>query len=118
MKIRIAWVAAALLGSWACANSDHNPALNGVSTQAGAPTVCVDRDKDGFGENCQAGADCDDHDPGLHQACLRCAQPNLGCDCARGTSPVQCFGDKTQSPEGVVMCNEGTRFCRDGRWSD
>src|SRR5262245_61367041 len=80
-------------------------------------SACIDRDSDGFGESCDAGADCDDHDPAVHRTCVRCATPNVGCPCAQGSVPAQCFLEPTEDDEGVVMCHEGTRYCREGRWS-
>ncbi len=102
----------------ACAASNGTPsAAAPASGAAAAPQVCVDRDQDGYGEHCSAGADCDDHDPAIHQGCLRCALPNDGCACTPGTQPVSCFLDKTQAGDGTVMCHEGTRYCRKGKWS-
>lgn len=95
------------------------------SGKPGAPSTdttpssgeCVDRDSDGFGEDCTRGADCDDHDPDVHEGCLRCATPAEGCTCAEGTAPTQCFLEPTENDDGEVMCHEGTRYCRAGKWS-
>lgn len=40
-----------------------------------------------------------------------------GCECDPGAAPVACFLDKTVGPDGTPMCHEGSRHCRDGRWS-
>jgi hypothetical protein len=87
------------------------------ATQPSEPATCVDRDKDGFGDGCHAGGDCDDHDRQVHAGCLRCATPNEGCACAAGAQPTACFLDRTFAADGAVMCHEGTRYCRDGKWS-
>src|SRR5689334_4323418 len=117
MKFRQSWMAVALLAG-ACATNPRADSAPGTSPgQKSAPKQCVDRDHDGFGEACSAGADCDDQDPAVHNGCKHCAQPDDGCGCARGTRPVACFLDKTQDKDGTVMCHEGTRYCRDGRWS-
>jgi hypothetical protein len=94
-------------------------AENSARRSAGSPgsTDCIDRDSDGFGEACDAGADCDDRDPKVHEGCLRCATPAEGCECVEGKAPIQCFLDPSEREDGVVMCHEGTRYCRNGTWS-
>jgi len=116
MKIRLGLVLVAsfLLGACVAGKQGRAP---GAGTSTSSAGTCVDRDHDGFGDHCAAGPDCDDRDPELHTGCLRCATPNQGCDCARGTRPTDCFLDTTTSDDGTVMCHEGTRYCRDGRWS-
>jgi hypothetical protein len=114
MKFRLLCLVALALG--ACAGGRSPRAGAPVSTTA-IPQACIDRDRDGFGDHCSGGNDCDDHDPAIHSGCLRCAVPSDGCSCANGTEPVQCFLDKTKATDGTVMCNEGTRYCREGKWS-
>jgi hypothetical protein len=43
--------------------NDNDPALTDNCT------VCTDSDRDGYGENCAAGPDCDDSDASLHTGC-------------------------------------------------
>lgn len=112
-RIWAAGVWAALAVAAACSGGGGEP---GGPISAGEST-CVDRDGDGYGEGCAAGHDCDDDDPETSTQCLRCAQPNTGCPCALGTQPIACYLDKTEADDGTVMCNEGTRYCRDSRWS-
>ena len=114
MKLVLPCVLALVAGACVVTERGQGPGARGGG---GLPQVCVDRDKDGFGDSCAAGPDCDDSDPSIHQGCLRCATPSQGCECTRGTRPTQCFVDKTTDDSGKVMCNEGTRYCRDGKWS-
>ena len=79
--------------------------------------ACEDRDKDGFGEGCTAGGDCNDLDPAVHTGCAQCATPQDGCACEDAAKPVSCFRAPTSSDDGTVMCHEGTRYCRAGKWS-
>jgi hypothetical protein len=82
---------------------------------AGPP--CIDLDHDGFGQNCALGRDCNDHDPSSTNECRACAHPDIGCPCDKGTQPIPCFGPDQSLANGNVMCHEGTRFCRDQKWS-
>lgn len=98
-------------------------AVGGCTSYAGPPGIpdgegaCVDLDHDGFGRGCSAGHDCNDGDPTVFEACPDCDAPDEGCACAPGAAPLTCFLDKTVPAEGVVMCHEGTRYCREGAWS-
>jgi hypothetical protein len=79
---------------------------------------CVDKDNDGFGQGCFRGKDCDDDDPTVTDECYRCVHPETeGCACKRGIDPVVCYLDNTKNEEGRTVCNEGTRFCREGKWT-
>jgi hypothetical protein len=83
----------------------------------------MDADGDGFGKYCPAGLDCNDHDPNVTDECVRCAMPNLGCPCEPGTMPMRCdphYAKKTtmNGQTGTLVCSEGTRYCRDGAYSD
>ena len=83
---------------------------------------CVDEDGDGFGLNCGDGLDCDDEDPEMTDECVRCASPSRGCPCEKGTEPMKCkpppMAATMNGVEGIVVCNEGARYCRDEKWSD
>lgn len=78
---------------------------------------CIDQDQDGYGRDCESGPDCDDADTTVHVGCTGCEFPEQGCACEAGAQPIGCFLDKTVEDD-VVMCHEGTRYCRDGSWSD
>lgn len=86
-------------------------------------SMCVDEDDDGFGYGCQKGKDCDDNNPDVTDECTRCVTPNKGCPCEAGTKPLD--GCKPEDKRvtmngvtGVVVCKQGTRYCRDGAWSE
>ena len=83
----------------------------------------MDEDGDGFGQNCKLGKDCDDTDPNVTDECRRCVMPNLGCPCTPGTMGMRCdpkYMKKTtmNGQTGTLVCSEGTRYCRDGVYSD
>lgn len=79
--------------------------------------VCVDEDMDGYGFQCELGVDCDDADPRLHTGCSSCARPNEGCDCAPDSAPEDCTLPPQLTETGGLQCREGTRYCRDSKWS-
>ena len=112
------WAACAVVAVFAgaCTARTASPRSDAPASSAHA-AACLDRDSDGFGPNCARGPDCDDRDPKVHSGCLHCAEPNEGCACTPGTKPAACFVDKTRSEDGGVMCHEGTRYCREGKWS-
>jgi len=111
-RIRAALLLAVFTVS-ACSGGDETPS---GPASVGNPD-CVDRDGDGYGEGCSRGDDCDDQSAEETTECLRCAQPNAGCPCELGTQPNTCYLDKTEADDGTIMCNEGTRYCRNSRWS-
>jgi hypothetical protein len=78
--------------------------------------VCIDVDVDGYGFQCERGEDCDDQDPALHDSCARCSSPNEGCVC-ENQAPVDCRLPYELHPSGALLCRDGTRYCRDGRWT-
>lgn len=97
-------------GLWlgACAS---DAALGTAALPPGGETAvtaqeCVDSDGDGYGQNCDAGPDCNDADPTLFEAC-----------------PTECTNGETQSCYSLVditannvICGEGTRTCQQGYW--
>ena len=64
---------------------------------------CEDRDKDGFGEGCAQGGDCNDLDPRVHVGCARCATPQDGCPCEDAEKPVSCFRTPSATEDGTVI---------------
>lgn len=85
--------------------------------------LCVDEDVDGYGVNCDLGADCDDADPTQTNACFLCAQrPAKGCPCEPGTKPKSCDPADIRTTRngvmGTLVCSEGYQYCRDGILSD
>lgn len=83
---------------------------------------CIDEDDDGFSVGCSGSPrDCDDGDPTITDECRRCVRPNEGCPCEPGTEAMHCDPDDMRvtrdGVSGVVICDEGTRWCRDGAWT-
>ena len=79
---------------------------------------CVDEDRDGFGDGCVAGPDCDDDNAAVTRECRACLRPATGCPCQDDEPPAACdmVTDTTEpGPEGV--CHLGQRTCRQGTWS-
>ena len=124
MSARALCLLGVVLGwSVGCGGGHHGSAPSTVSTDddGGASVIheCEDADGDGFGRYCTAGADCDDSDPGVTDECKRCIQPSLNCPCEPGTAPMRCdphYAKKVSG--GMLICSEGTRYCRDGAYSD
>jgi hypothetical protein len=104
-------VAVLVLG--ACADTRDKP----VPTLEPGESTCEDGDGDGFGEGCARGGDCDDRDQDVHVGCTRCVTPAEGCDCEEGSKPVSCYREPSTTDDGTIMCHEGTRYCREQRWS-
>jgi hypothetical protein len=95
----------------------HSNTFSGIKA-GDASRNCIDKDGDGYGPNCTFGSDCDDADPEVTNQCFRCAHIAQGCPCEPGQPAIPCFLEPIQTEEGQVVCNEGTRFCREGVWSD
>jgi hypothetical protein len=99
----------------ACVESrDHGAGTPVETKDAGA---CQDSDGDGYGEGCESGGDCNDSDEAVHSGCTQCVTPQQGCSCAEAAKPVSCYLSPTADDNGTMMCHEGTRYCREGRWS-
>jgi hypothetical protein len=89
---------------------------------------CIDDDDDGWEVGCsraRAQRDCDDSDPTITDECRRCASPTKpgeGCPCEPGTEALSCDPKDVRTVqngvEGVIICDEGIQWCRDGAWSD
>ena len=87
--------------------------------------VCMDDDGDGFGPYCGIGMsmDCEPDNPDVTDECVRCVKPNKGCPCEAGTPPMigckpTAMRGTKNGVQGTYVCSEGTRYCRDGAWSD
>ena len=127
MLTRLFWIVG-LLGVLGCGGGDDGgaataPPMSHDGDGGTGRLVCVDDDGDGFGKNCGGGADCDDDDPEVTDECRRCVSPNKGCPCETGTPPMTgCKPpDMAATKNGVVgryVCSEGTRYCREDKWSD
>jgi hypothetical protein len=80
--------------------------------------VCTDVDNDGYGKYCSRGNDCDDNDPNITDECRRCVRVAKDCPCPASTLPVSCDPPTQRVDGGILVCEDGTRYCRDGYWSD
>jgi hypothetical protein len=134
MRARALWVLALTMfvgvGSIGCGGGDDDDSAgkggDKVSTKGDGGTAtgsrrCTDEDGDGFGRYCVAGADCDDSDPMVTDECRRCLTTSEGCPCEPGTKPMYCDPEDVRTTmdgkTGVLVCSEGTRYCRDEVWS-
>ncbi len=83
------------------------------NTNPGAVPDCIggtDLDGDQYGDNCPAGADCNDFDPGLHDDCCA-AGIYQGCPCdSTVDSQIPCF-DGPPDKSGTLPCQRGVRSC-------
>lgn len=103
-------------------NETNNETNNEVNN---APLVCVDEDGDGFGENCDAGFDCNDQRSdvnaqaeetcdGIDNNCDGDIDP--GCPCSDGAER-SCYTG-SEASEGVGVCRRGVQTCVGGSWAE
>lgn len=126
MPVRALCLMALLVGLVGCGGDDDDDGSTMVPTgrpdSGSGSRRCVDNDDDGFGDFCSDGDDCDDDDPEVTDECRRCVVPNKGCPCEAGTKPMSCDPKDLRTTQngqtGVLVCSEGTRYCRDKKWSD
>ncbi len=108
--------ALALISVAACGDDDG---AGGSYVQPDSGYSCVDEDMDGYGlgDSCFS-IDCDDSNPDITSECRECLDsPNKeGCPC-EPQEGMECVPDPIPHPEGLLVCREGTRFCRDGVWT-
>jgi streptogramin lyase len=84
---------------------------------------CTDRDGDGFGAGCEAGADCDDGDDARALRCDGTPEPDCevdlyapGCPCLTGASN-SCY-PAPPFTEDVSDCHGGRQHCLGGAWGE
>ncbi len=95
---------------------DADAAPAPLDAAADVSLVCVDEDGDGFGENCAAGADCDDLNPHFGADCPDCSLGDFaGCPCS-SKKAKPCYGGDT-AWLGKGACKGGTHTCDAGYWS-
>jgi hypothetical protein len=84
------------------------------------PVACADGDRDGFGEGCVKGPDCDDANPLAHMGTPGRSEDcgNLADDNCNGEIDEQCCAEgavlSCPIPPGVGACGLGKRVCRSG----
>ena len=119
---RVLWLLVLCFAAMGCSADATRP--NGPSViprddeDAGPEDACIDRDGDGYGRNCRKGKDCDDDDPRITDECRRCLAVTKDCPCKPGTAAARCTPPVIEVEGGVLVCAEGSRYCRDGYWSD
>lgn len=110
-----------LLTVFGCGGDDGGGRPPGVSLEdmdaAAGARECIDEDGDGFGQFCDD-LDCDDEDPDVTDECYRCGSPAENCPCEPGTDAVFCDPPDIEVEGGLLVCSEGTRYCRDSVWSE
>lgn len=119
--LRVTWLFAfciAAIGCSASARPTGPSVIPGDDDDAGSENACIDRDGDGFGRNCDEGKDCNDDDPDITDECRRCLTVVKDCPCKPGTAALRCIPPVKQVDGGILVCAEGSRYCRDGYWSD
>ena len=101
------------------------PDDTGTPTDEDVPTVpqdippaqCVDKDGDGYGDNCYLGKDCDDLNPNFNIYCPPCQQQSVeGCKCQPEGAAEVCY-DGDPGSVGIGECQLGQRFCTGGFWT-
>jgi hypothetical protein len=108
-----------------CGDEEGNPpgTVSVDIEDAGAAEPCADEDGDGYGSNCTLVDDCDDSDTSITNQCEVCTKVVAkGCPCEPGTKPMACDPEDIKTTRdgvrGTLVCSEGTRYCRDGFYSD
>lgn len=93
----------------------HRP---GALPPVDAGYSCVDVDEDGYGVDCPSGDDCDDNDATITDQCFSCLDNAVqtGCACEPQVG-LQCVPPPIPHADGLLICREGTRYCRDGFWT-
>lgn len=121
MRARHWWMLFSIFALVACAGDSRkhdNPSVSSNETDdGGSAERCIDRDDDGYGKYCKEGPDCDDDDPDTTDECVRCKKPHLDCPC-EPQPPQYCVPAEREGDGGTYKCAEGSRYCRDGYWSD
>ncbi len=81
------------------------------------PAPCVDKDADGYGDNCYMGKDCDDANPNFNIYCPPCDQQSVeGCKCLQEGAAEVCYEGDPGSV-GIGVCQLGQRFCQGSFWT-
>jgi len=88
-----------------------------VQPETSQSVDCVDKDGDGYGENCYLGKDCNDANPNFTVYCPPCDSQNQeGCQCFQEGAAEVCYEGDPGSV-GVGVCQLGQRYCKQGYWT-
>jgi hypothetical protein len=104
---------------------DHEPERGGSGSQArGGRGSKPERDPDaerGSGAERDSNADRGRAERESEHDCRdcqdRCAEPDTGCSCLPGTAPIPCQLPRGAMRADSILCEDGERYCRDGRWT-
>ncbi len=81
-------------------------------TEEGTGRECIDKDGDGYGQNCQKSFDCNDDDPDVHPGAQEiCNNRDEDCNNQIDDHLTRDCGDSN-----VGACSTGKEQCREGRW--
>lgn len=119
-QLRVSWMFVLCLAAVGC-GADTRPTGPSVipnDDEDSGTDSCIDRDRDGYGRNCDKGKDCNDEDANITDECRRCLVVTKDCPCKPGTVAQRCVPPVIEVDGGILVCAEGSRYCRDGYWSD
>ncbi len=54
---------------------------------------------------------------GMMDGGVECAHPEENCECDPGQPPIDCYLEAIEDENGLLTCNAGQRYCRQGLWS-
>jgi hypothetical protein len=119
-RIATLFFAISLLAAAGCAEDEKRRPP--VALPGDAATNCVDQDNDSYyavSPDCPGGDDCDDTNADVTSQCRTCLDDPIseGCGCEPQMG-VECVPPPKAHPEGLLVCREGTRYCRDGFWTE
>ncbi len=119
LRLSVLFCALSLALVGAGCGDDDGPSQ--MQPEPDAAFSCVDNDGDFHftGPDCVDGDDCDDTDPEITDECHECEDypqsPGCPCDPQPG---IVCEPPPIPHAEGMLVCREGAKFCRDGAWTE
>jgi hypothetical protein len=115
-RVSVLLCAAALVFVSAACGDDAAPPR--LEPEADAAYSCIDNDGDSYGDGCLAGDDCDDTNPDVARDCMDCERDPIeeGCPCDLEDGML-CEPEPIPTADGMLVCRDGARFCRDSAWT-